>query len=98
MNYIENNLVGTWKTDQRKPFDEAQDGDVVIDFNEDGTAKYSIYYPEKRGMLFILRTLSKATTSSRNKAIPSRSRHNLNLNEMDRYCSGLTALRVDFFV
>jgi hypothetical protein len=53
MNYVKHNLVGTWKTDQRKPFDEAQDGDVVVNFNEDGTANYSIYYPEKRDIVHL---------------------------------------------
>ena len=48
MNYSKEGFVGVWKTDQRPVTAEPQDGDVVIDFDPGGTAKYSIYYPNQK--------------------------------------------------
>ena len=51
MQYSEKDLVGSWKTDQRGASAEPQDGDVMIEFNNDGPAKYSIYYSDKRDVV-----------------------------------------------
>jgi hypothetical protein len=48
MSYTSKDFVGWWKTDQRDPSAEPEDGDVMIDFNKDGTAAYSIYYRDTR--------------------------------------------------
>jgi hypothetical protein len=53
MNDSERRLAGSWKTDQRIPSAPPQDGDVVIDFREDGTATYSIYYEDRRDIVHL---------------------------------------------
>jgi hypothetical protein len=51
MNYTEHDFMGLWKTDQRPVTEPPQDGDVTIEFGGDGTAKYSIYYPDRRDIV-----------------------------------------------
>ena len=53
MNHTHKDFVGSWKTDQRDAEAEPQDGDVTIDFNNDGTAKYCIYYSDKRNVVHL---------------------------------------------
>jgi hypothetical protein len=51
MNYTARDFVGLWKTDQRPSTEPPQDGDVTIEFGDDGTAKYSIYYQDRRDIV-----------------------------------------------
>lgn len=51
MDYTDKDFIGSWKTDQRDAQAEPQDGDVTIAFNSDGTAKYCIYYLDKRDVV-----------------------------------------------
>ena len=49
----ENEFVGVWKTDQRPANAQPEDGDVVIEFKHDGSAEYSIYYPDRRDTILL---------------------------------------------
>ena len=53
MNYTEKDFIGSWKTDQREAQAEPQDGDVTINFDDDGSAKYVIYYADKRDVVHL---------------------------------------------
>jgi hypothetical protein len=49
-----NDFVGVWKTDQRDPSQDPQDGDVTIHFKKDGIAQYAIYYSNHRDVVNLL--------------------------------------------
>jgi hypothetical protein len=73
---LESELVGVWKTDQRPANAKPEDGDVVVEFRQDGLVEYSIYYQEKKDKIFLNyrvdrdqlvfdQSLNKATTRTK---------------------------------
>ena len=77
MNYTAHDLIGLWKTDQRASTEAPQDGDVTIEFGEDGTAKYSIYYPDRHDIVRLTYRVDNGNhiiTEQSPKGLPVRTR------------------------
>jgi hypothetical protein len=51
--YTKKDFIGFWKSDQRDAAEAPQDGDVTFEFNEDGTAKYCVYYPDRQDVVLL---------------------------------------------
>ena len=49
----ESEFVGVWKTDQRPANGKPEEGDVVIEFKQNGSAEYSIYYPDRKDTILL---------------------------------------------